>query len=94
MKNIFVYLFLDVKRSSLKIYQRVLSIPIPANSTPSNTLTNAVVVRYVVHIKIEGYPEIKQPIVIATKPYDEIEAHILLHTYGQREGRKPLLIYI
>ena len=49
--------------------RRVITITTPDTLTPTNTLTNAVVISYVLHVKIEGYKEVKLPLVIGTIPY-------------------------
>ena len=61
----------DSKRNEDKIYQRLISIPIPNELSPTNTLTNAVVINYVLHVKVDGYKELKLPLIIGTIPFDE-----------------------
>lgn len=62
----------DTKRSDEKIYQRIITISIPMGLVPTNTLTNAVIVNYVLHVKVEGYKEVKLPIIMGTIPFDSM----------------------
>ena len=42
---------------------------------PSNTLTNAVQVKYILHVKISGYLEHKIPIIIGTRSYTDARSY-------------------
>jgi len=72
----------DSKRCDDKIYQRNISIEVPEKLTPTNTLTNALCIEYVLHVKVEGYKEWKLPIVIGTIPFDENRQQ-QINTQGQ-----------
>jgi len=64
----------DSKKYNDKIHQRVISIEVPDKSNPTNVLKNAVVINYIIHVKVEGYPEMKLPVIIGTIPFDESRA--------------------
>ncbi|XP_047138313.1 arrestin domain-containing protein A isoform X1 [Hydra vulgaris] len=75
-----------------KTTERSLLIPVPKSVMPSNCLANAVQVKYVLHVKIVGYPEHKIPVVIGTKAktistsYEEIFRSIDINEYPPGYG--------
>jgi len=58
----------DIKKKTERIYQRILTIPIPEGTPPTNVQTKSIKLNYTIHIKIDGYPELKLPLTIGTKP--------------------------
>ena len=66
--------FLLEAKKKEKIVHQTVTIKVPEKTAATNILTNAVVLNYIIHVKVEGYPEMKLPIIIGTIPYDENKA--------------------
>ena len=76
--------FLLEAKKKEKIVHQTVTIKVPEKTAATNILTNAVVLNYIIHVKVEGYPEMKLPIIIGTIPYDENQA--MQAIVGNEEG--------